>query len=236
MATYSLHDIARLIDHTNLHPDATYCDIRTLCKEARDNDFAMVAINQVQTKLCHEELKDSNVHVGAAISFPLGQTSIESKINETNDAIKNGATEIDYVINISEAKEHHWDYIKNEMNQIVSLCNDHKLISKVIFENCYLTTEEKIHLCSIANEVQPTFIKTSTGFGTSGATIDDVKLMRQHANDYVKVKASGGIRTASSLIDMLRAGATRIGTSAGIAIIEELRQTIFINGTNEITI
>ena len=180
----------------------------------------MVAINSTQTKLCKELLKGTDIHVGAAISFPLGQTTIETKVFETKDAIANGADEIDYVINITELKEKNYDYIKEEMTQIVDVCRKHNVISKVIFENCYLTDEDKIKLCEIAFEIKPDFIKTSTGFGTGGATIEDVKLMKSIVKDTVKVKAAGGIRDLDTCLKMIEAGAERIGTSSAIKITE----------------
>ncbi len=226
MKNYSLRDLSRLIDHTNLKPDATTAMMKKLCQEASDYHFKMVAINQVQSKLCAELLKDTDVDIGAAIAFPLGQTTIESKCFETKNAIEIGATEIDYVINISELKAGNLNYIEREMSEIVKICRQHNVTSKVIFENCYLTDEEKIALCQIAVKVKPDFIKTSTGFGPSGATLEDVKLMKQHVGDVVKVKAAGGIRNADTFKKMIAAGAERIGTSAGIAIIEEIKKDL----------
>lgn len=218
-----LNHYAKMIDHTNLHADATGADMQKLCQEACDYQFKIVAINQVQSAICAQFLKDTNVHIGAAIAFPLGQTSIASKVFETQDAIKNGANEIDYVINLTKAKEHDYDYLKDEMQQIVTCCKEAGVISKVIFENCYLTDEEKIALCQIAKEIQPDFVKTSTGFGTGGATVEDVALMVAHVGDKVQVKAAGGIRDAHTFLAMIQAGAKRIGTSSGIAIIKELK-------------
>ncbi|MBI0103436.1 deoxyribose-phosphate aldolase [Gilliamella sp. W8145] len=226
MKNYSLRDLSRLIDHTNLKPDATTAMMKKLCQEASDYHFKMVAINQVQSKLCAELLKDTDVDIGAAIAFPLGQTTIESKCFETKNAIEIGATEIDYVINISELKAGNLNYIEREMSEIVKICRQYNVTSKVIFENCYLTDEEKIALCQIAVKVKPDFIKTSTGFGPSGATLEDVKLMKQHVGDVVKVKAAGGIRNADTFKKMIAAGAERIGTSAGIAIIEEIKKDL----------
>ncbi len=232
MSTHTIDQLAHMIDHTNLHADASADDIRLLCNEAMAHGFAMVAINQVQVHLCHEILKDSDVHVGAAISFPLGQTSIFSKVQDTRDAIECGADEIDYVVNLTEVKNGNWDYVREEMECIVAMCREGRgggvagssepVVSKVIFENCYLTDDEKIALCQIASEVKPDFVKTSTGFGTGGATLHDVRLMRANVPDEVKVKAAGGIRTADEFLTFVEAGAERIGTSAGIAIIEEL--------------
>ncbi len=226
MKNYSLRELSQLIDHTNLKPDATIAMMEKLCKEASDYHFKMVAINQVQSKLCAQLLKGTEVDIGAAIAFPLGQTTIESKCFETKNAIDIGATEIDYVINISELKAGNLKYIEREMSEIVEICRQHNVISKVIFENCYLTNEEKIALCKIAVKVKPDFIKTSTGFGPSGATIEDVTLMKAQVGDFVKVKAAGGIRNAETFIKMIKAGAERIGTSAGIAIIEEIKKDL----------
>ena len=215
-----MNKFSKYFDHTCLKPYATREDMTKLCEEAKKYDFMMVAINSTQTKLCKELLKGTDIHVGAAISFPLGQTTIETKVFETKDAIANGADEIDYVINITELKEKNYDYIKEEMTQIVDVCRKHNVISKVIFENCYLTDEEKIKLCEIALEVKPDFIKTSTGFGTGGATVEDVKLMKSIVKDTVKVKAAGGIRDLDTCLKMIEAGAERIGTSSAIKITE----------------
>jgi len=236
MKNYSLQELAQLIDHTNLKPTATKQDMKQLCREAAEYQFKTVAVNQVQSQLCREELKDTDVHVGAAISFPLGQTTIEAKLFETENAIKSGATEIDYVINLTEVKNGNWDYIEQEMAQIVQVCRKHHVISKVIFENAYLTNDEKISLCHIAKKVGPDFIKTSTGFGPSGATVEDVTLMKRHVGDDVKVKAAGGIRDADTFLKMIASGAERIGTSSGIAIITELEKRLNENGTDYFTI
>lgn len=213
--------LVKLFDHTCLYAYATEAHMKKLCDEARAYNFAMVAVNSVQVKLCKKFLKDTDVHVGAAIGFPLGQTTIASKVFETVDAIQNGADEIDYVINITELKDGNYDYIREEMRQIVAECRKANVISKVIFENCYLTQEEKEILCKIALEVKPDFIKTSTGFGTGGATLDDVKLMKSIVGDAVKVKAAGGVRALETCMAMVEAGAERIGTSAAVKITEE---------------
>ncbi|MEK5266585.1 deoxyribose-phosphate aldolase [Weizmannia sp. FSL W8-0401] len=236
MTTYSLDDLCRLVDHTNLKPYATREDIQKLCDEAKTYHFKMVAINQTQTKLCADLLKGTDIHVGAAISFPLGQTSIASKLFETKDAIANGADEIDYVINITELKAKNYDYIKSEMEQIVSVCRESHVLSKVIFENCYLTKEEISKLAEIAKEVKPDFIKTSTGFGAGGATMEDVKLMKSIVGSEVKVKAAGGIRDADTFISMIKNGADRIGCSAGIQIIEVIKNRLELEGKRNIEI
>ena len=216
--------------------DATHEDMRVLCNEAKEYHFKMVAINQVQSAFCSEQLKETDVAVGAAISFPLGQTSIEAKVAETKNAISNGATEIDYMINLTEVKEKNWDYLREEMEQIVAVCRENKIPSKVIFENAYLTEDEKIALCEIAKDVKPDFIKTSTGFAPTGATFEDVTLMKKHVGDQVKVKAAGGIRDATTFKKMIACGAERIGTSAGISIINELKEELAAQNTDTISI
>ena len=221
-----LEKLVKLFDHTYLKPYATEADMEKLCEEAKTYGFAMVAVNSVQTKRCKELLKGTDVHVGAAISFPLGQTTIETKVFETKDAIANGADEIDYVINITELKEGNYAYIKEEMHRIVAACREAGVIVKVIFENCFLTDEEKRVLCRIALEEKPDYIKTSTGFGTGGATLEDVKLMKSIVGDAVKVKAAGGIRDLATCLAMVEAGAERIGTSASIKITEEFKNGI----------
>ena len=218
-----LKSMAGMIDHTNLKAFATEDDFKKLCNEAKDNGFAMVAINPFPVAFCKNILKDTCVHVGAAIAFPLGQTDIESKVAETEQAIKDGADEIDYVLNVGKLKEGNTEYIRKEMQAIVDTCRKHNVICKVIFENCYLTKEEIKAAALIAKEVRPDFIKTSTGFGTSGATVEDVKLMKETVGDLVKVKAAGGIRDLETALAMIEAGAERIGTSSGIKIMEEFK-------------
>ena len=214
--------LAKMFDHTYLKAFASKKDMEKLCQEAKMINCKMVAINSCQTKLCKQLLKDSDIHVGAAISFPLGQTTIETKLFETKDAIETGADEIDYVVNLTKVKDHDFDYIEDEMRQITKLCHDNKVICKVIFENCYLEKEEIIKLSEIALKVKPDFIKTSTGFGTSGAKVEDVALMKSIVKDEVMVKAAGGIRDLETCMAMIKAGASRIGTSSSLKILEEL--------------
>jgi len=215
--------LCKYFDHTYLKATATKEDFVKLCEEAKTLNTAMVAINSSPVLICKELLKGTDVHVGAAVGFPLGQTTIETKVFETKNAIKNGADEIDYVINIGELKMGNWDYIKNEMSQITKICKEKNILVKVIFENCYLIDEEKVKLAEIAREVKPDYIKTSTGFGPSGATIEDVVLMKHVVGDAVKVKAAGGIRDWETCKAMIEAGAERIGTSSSITILEEFR-------------
>lgn len=218
----SKKDLANMIDHTLLRADATKEEFQQLCQEADSYGFKMVAINSAPVKSCREFLKDSPVHVGAAIGFPLGQTSIATKVFEVEDSIRNGADEIDYVINLGELKNGNLAYIQEEMEQIVAAARKAGILSKVILETCYLTDEEKKQVCEIAKKVKPDFVKTSTGFGTKGATVEDVKLMKSVVGDTVKVKAAGGIRDLDTALKMIDAGAERLGTSSGIKIIQEM--------------
>lgn len=214
-------ELANMIDHTLLKAYAKEEDFRKLCQEAADNHFKMVAINSSAVKTCKKYLEGTSVSVGAAISFPLGQTTIETKVFETENAIQNGADEIDYVVNIVELKNRNYSYIEDEMKQIVEICKKNHITIKVIFENCYLSREEKVFLCETALKVRPDFIKTSTGFGTGGATVADVMLMKSIVGDHIKVKAAGGIRDLETALKMVEAGAERIGTSSGVKIMHE---------------
>jgi len=232
MKNFTPEELAKYFDQTLLKPFVTEDKLREFCKESDKYGFAMVAINSFPVKICKEVLKNSSVHVGAAIGFPLGQTTIENKVHETIQAIEDGADEIDYVVNLVELKSGHYDYVEEEMRQIVDVCRKHNKLSKVIFENCYLEDSDKIKLCEIALKVRPDFIKTSTGFGTPaagvavGATLHDVKLMKSIVGDKIKVKAAGGVRTLKDALEMIEAGAERIGTSAGVTIVEELKASL----------
>lgn len=213
---------ARMIDHTNLHADATDADMKKLCDEARENHFRMVAINPAQVKRCRKFLEGTDVHVGAAIAFPLGQETLATKVYSVRDAIENGADEIDYVMNITELKEGNYSYIEEEMKQITEICRERNVISKVIFENCYLTKDEIRTAARIARNIKPDFIKTSTGFGPGGAKAEDVARMKAIVGDDVQVKAAGGIRTYEEFMNMVHAGASRIGTSSSLKIMEHI--------------
>lgn len=216
--------LASKIDHTLLRADAVEEDFIKLADEAKKYGFKMLAINSVPVKFCRDYLGDSAVHVGAAISFPLGQTSIATKVFEVKNAILAGADEIDYVINVGKLKEGNLAYIEEEMQEIVAVCHEAQVICKVILETCLLTTTEKIAVCQIARKIKPDFVKTSTGFSKAGATVEDVRLMKETVGNEVQVKAAGGIRDLETALALIEAGATRIGTSSGIAIIEALEE------------
>lgn len=221
--TMSEKEFAALFDHTNLHAYATKGDFQKLCDEAKEYGFASVAINSWPVAMCREMLQGSQVLTGAAIGFPLGQTTIATKVFEAQEAIQHGAKEFDYLLNVGKVKEHDYQYITDEMTRLVSVARKAGIVCKVIFETCYLTNEEIIEVAKIAAVVKPDFVKTSTGFGTAGATTEHVKLMKKHAGENVQVKASGGIRSLADAQAMVAAGATRLGSSAGIKILNELR-------------
>lgn len=220
----TLEEITQYIDHTLLKPYASKEAMQAFCNEAKELKVKMVAINSYYTKFCKELLKDTTIHVGAAISFPLGQTTIAVKAFETIEAIKDGADEIDYVLNLAKVKDGDFIYIKEEMETIVKICREAGIISKVIFENCYLTKDEIRKCAQIAKEVKPDFIKTSTGFGTSGALIEDVKIMLETVDGVCKVKAAGGIRDYKTFNEFINLGVERIGTSSTKTIIKEFKE------------
>ena len=207
----------KLIDHTNLHQDATRADIEKLCLEAIEYNFMSVCVNPCYVSFCADILKNSDVKVCTVIGFPLGSNTTQIKVDETTDALVNGADEIDMVINVSALKNGDYDYVLNEIKSIKEACKDH--ILKVILETCLLTDEEIIKACELSKEAGADFVKTSTGFSKGGATTHAVKLMRCTVGENFGVKASGGIKTHEDLLAMVEAGASRIGTSNGTKII-----------------
>lgn len=211
-----MENVNKLIDHTLLKAFATKEDIKKLCDEAIQYNFKSVCVNPANVKLASELLQESEVLVCTVIGFPLGANTIETKIFETVDSIINGADEIDMVINVGKAKEHDYDYIEEEIAAVVK-ASEGKTV-KVIIETCYLTDEEKEEVCKRATKAKATFVKTSTGFGTGGATVEDVKLMKASISEDMFVKASGGVRNYDDLKAMVDAGASRIGASSGVAI------------------
>lgn len=211
-------NLEKYIDHTILKAVATKQDIKNLCKEAKENNFYAVCVNSSYVDLCKKELENTNVKIAAVVGFPLGAMSTKSKVFEAIDAINQGATEIDMVINIGMLKEKEYDYVYNEIKQIKEAIKDN--ILKVIIETCYLTEEEKRKACELAIKAKADCLKTSTGFGTSGATIEDVKLMLEIAKDKAFVKASGGIKDKKTALEYINLGVKRLGTSSGIEIIK----------------
>ncbi len=223
----TIQEVAQMIDHTNLKAYARKEDFIKLCNEAIKYGFKSVAINSYPVSLCRKMLEGSQVLTGAALSFPLGQMTIDSKVAEAENAIKDGCQEFDYVLNVGKVKDHDYDYIKKEMMSMTSVAIKAGVCCKVIFETCYLTEEEIIELSKIASQVKPDFVKTSTGFGTEGAKVDHVRIMKKYAGPHVQVKAAGGIRSWEAAKAMIEAGATRLGTSSGIKIIQEMKSAGF---------
>jgi len=217
-----IKDVAKYIDHTQLKPDTTKEKIQQVIDEAKTYHFASVCINPYWVPFCYEQLKDTDVKVCTVIGFPLGATSTEAKVFEADKAIKDGAEEVDMVINIGELKSGNEQAVYNDIVAVVNACKGKALI-KVIIETSLLTDEEKVIACRLAKKAEADFVKTSTGFSTGGATIKDIKLMRQTVGQDMGVKASGGVRNYQSLADMIEAGATRIGASAGVDIVKELQ-------------
>ena len=226
IANLSVKQLAGMIDHTFLKPFGTAENIEKLCDEARKYEFAMVAINPAEVETCVKLLEGSPVRVGAAIGFPLGQTTTECKAFETRDAIAKGATEIDTVINVRALQKGRLDIVKKEIEEMVAICRPAGVICKVILETCYLSDAEKETVCRIAKEAGVDFVKTSTGFGTAGATVEDVALMRRVVGPEIGVKAACGIREHDTALAMINAVATRNGTSSGVTIVEAYKSAI----------
>jgi len=203
---------SKYIDHTLLKAYAKEMDIYYLCNEAKEYNFKSVCVNPAFVSYAKEQLKDSDVLVCTVIGFPLGANTTKTKVFEAVDAINNGADEIDMVINISKVKDNDYDYVYNEIKEIKEAIKDHTL--KVIIETCYLTAEEIKNVSLIVKKANANFVKTSTGFGTAGATVENVKLIKEAVGDF-DIKASGGIKTKEDFDKMIEAGATRIGTSNG---------------------
>lgn len=212
-------NINKLIDHTALKPNTNKESILKLIAEAKTYDFASVCVNPCWVALAHQELKNTDVKVCTVIGFPLGANTTEVKVFETKDAIEKGAQEIDMVINIAMLKDKEYDYVENEIHQIVDAAKD-KAIVKVIIETCLLTDEEKIKACELSQKAGADFVKTSTGFSTGGATVHDIALMRKTVGAEMGVKASGGVHTHEEALAMVEAGATRIGASAGVKLLK----------------
>lgn len=211
--------LATYIDHTLLKPEATEEEIAVIVQEAIESRFASVCVNPYWIPFCAKGLKDTNVKVCTVIGFPLGATSTETKAFEADLAIQNGATEVDMVINIGALKSGQHDEVLKDIAEVVKVAKG-KALTKVIIETSLLTTEEKVKACQLAKQARADYVKTSTGFSGGGATIEDVRLMRETVGTEMGVKASGGVRDLETMEAMISAGATRIGASAGVNIIQ----------------
>lgn len=215
------NNIAKMIDHTLLKPEATQQQIQILCEEAKEYSFASVCVNPAWVALAAEKLKGTDVKVCTVIGFPLGATTSETKAFETKNAIDNGATEVDMVINIGALKSGDYDLVEKDIRAVTSAAQG-KALTKVIIETCLLTEEEKVRVCELSVKAGADYVKTSTGFSTGGATVEDIALMRKTVGPDKGVKASGGVRSPEDAQNMINAGATRIGASSGVKIVQGL--------------
>lgn len=212
-------DYAGLIDHTILAPQATKENVKQLCKEAMEYEFHSVCVNSSFVYYCARLLKDSDVRVCTVIGFPLGAMSTAGKVAEAEQAMADGASELDMVIHVGMVKSGDWEYVKQDISSVTEAAKGRAIV-KVILETCLLTEEEKIEACRVCRECGADFVKTSTGFSKGGATAEDVALMRRTVGPEMGVKASGGIRSRADAKAMVEAGATRLGTSSGVAIVQ----------------
>jgi len=215
--------VASMIDHTLLKADATRGEIEILCREAAEFHFATVCVNPTWVALCAAQLRGTGVLVTSVVGFPLGATTADVKQFETRRAIVDGAREIDMVINVGALKSGELRLVERDIESVASACREGGAVSKVIIEAAYLTDEEKVTACTLSKAAGADFVKTSTGFGPSGATVADVALMRRTVGEAMGVKAAGGVRDLAGLQAMVAAGATRIGASAGVRIVQESR-------------
>lgn len=212
-------DYAKMIDHTLLKTDAQKKDLDKLLLEAKKYNFMSVCVSPIWVKYAAEQLKDTDVKVCTVIGFPQGATPTEVKVFETKNAIENGATEVDMVIPVGVLKDKDYIAVENDIRAVVEAAKS-KALTKVIIETCLLTDEEKIMACKLSKSAGADFVKTSTGFSTAGATVKDIRLMRETVGEQMGVKASGGVRSREDADAMIKAGATRIGTSNGVKIVE----------------
>lgn len=224
--SYTYADIAKMIDHSLLQPMLTDEELDSGCRLALECDVASVCIKPYFVKRCAELLSGSTVKPSTTIGFPHGGHTTTIKLTEAEQALRDGAEELDMVVNIGKVLSGDWDFVRSEIKSLVDVTHAQGMLLKVIFENCYLDDEQKIRLCEICGEVDADFVKTSTGYGTGGATISDLKLMRQHSLDRVQVKAAGGIRTLESLLEVRELGVTRIGASKTREILNECKQRL----------
>lgn len=211
-------DLNKYIDHTLLKAEAREEDILQLTQEAKEYDFYSCCVNSSYTALVHQDLQGSDVKTCTVVGFPLGAMSKEAKLFETEQALKDGSDEIDMVINIGALKSGKYDFVRDEIKDIKEATGQDRVL-KVIIETCLLTEDEKVKACELAVEAGADYVKTSTGFSTGGAKVEDVKLMKETVGDKAKVKASGGVRTREDALAMIEAGASRVGASSGIKIV-----------------
>lgn len=223
---YTYRDIAKMIDHSLLNPVLTDEELERGCRIAREYDVASVCIKPYYLKRCAEILRGSDVRASTTIGFPHGGHTTAIKVAEAKQALDDGGIELDMVVNIGKVLSEDWAYVRDDIRAVVEATHERGGIVKVIFENCYLQDAHKIRLCEICAEVGADFVKTSTGFGSSGANIEDLKLMRKHSPPHVQVKAAGGIRTLDALLEVRAIGVTRVGATRTVEILEECKKRL----------
>ena len=227
---YTYHDIAKMIDHSLLNPTLTDRDLEQGCRLALQYDVASVCIMPCGLKRCAEMLQDSTVKASTTIGFPHGGHTTAIKIAEAKQALADGGQELDTVVNISKVLSGDWDYVRADLAAVIDVTHQQGQKVKIIFENCYLNNDQKIKLCEICGQLGADWVKTSTGYGTSGATIDDLRLMRQHAPKHVQVKAAGGVRDLDKLLEVRALGVTRVGATRTAEMLEECKRRLGMKG------
>lgn len=220
---YTYRDISKMIDHSLLNPTLTKSELEAGCALARQYDVASVCILPYALPVCAAALRGSDVEASTTIGFPHGGHTTSVKLAEAQQALADGGEELDMVVNISQVLSGNWDYVRREIAVVVEAAHARQAKVKVIFENCYLRDEHKIKLCEICSELRADWVKTSTGYGSGGATIEDLKLMRRHSAEYVQVKAAGGVRDLDKLLEVRALGVTRCGASKTKEILDDCR-------------
>lgn len=223
---YTYEDIAKMIDHSLLNPTLTWADLENGLQVAKDYNTASACIMPFALGYCAEFLSGTTVHPSTTIGFPHGLHTTQNKVAEAETAINNGGVELDMVANITQVLSEHWDYVKRDIGAVVETAHARGAKVKVIFENCYLQDSHKIKLCEICGEVGADWVKTSTGYGSGGATDADLILMRKHSPPEVQVKAAGGVRTLDRLLEVRAIGVTRVGATSTIAMLDECRMRL----------
>ncbi len=223
---YTYEDIAKMIDHSLLNPSLTDQDLDEGCRLGVNYNCATVCVMPFYLKRCAEILRGSTVGPSTTIGFPHGGHSTAIKLTEAKQALEDGGQELDMVVNISKVLSQDWVYVRRELKGMIDLTHDRGRKIKVIFENCYLKDEHKIRLCAICGELRADWVKTSTGYGSGGATLEDLKLMRTYSPEHVQVKAAGGVRDFDSLLGVRALGVTRVGASRTVAILEECKRRL----------
>lgn len=226
MADYTLADIAGMLDHSLLNPRLTDEELRAGCRFAKAANVASVCIKPYAVKLAAQELAGSHVAVGTVVGFPQGGHTTSTKVFEAQQALADGATELDMVVNVGKVLSEDWGYVGTDIGAITGLARESGALVKVIFENSMLQDHHKIRLCELSAQVGAHFVKTSTGYGDGGATDDDLRLMRKHSPAHVQVKAAGGVRTLARLLEVRALGVTRVGATASKEILEEASKSV----------